>query len=329
MRIDRSHTPWLIFVVLATIGSAVLYIANFFPQRLPFDLTLPAFFGEVPPLRNTFGGTPLGLVFGSIAFLIFLFASALGIRKKKRLWRIGSVQFWLRAHIWLTLFTVPLVLFHCGFRTGGPHTSWLLVLYGIVMVSGFFGLALQQFMPRLMKERLPREVVFEQVPHIRGLLFEASLKLRKEITDLEKAAREKPEPAAVAAEKTVPGSSTEAIPAVAVEDPSLQIFGEFLDDECLPYLYAKRGDRHRLGDARTAGDMFRLLKLNIADEWEPKISEMQKWCDDRRLLDLQLKFHHWLHGWLIVHVPTSFALLIFTAWHAWVAVRYLVILPQP
>ena len=53
--------------------------------------------GEAPPLRNTYGGTPLGLIFGSVAFLIFLFASALGIRKKQRTWPIGSVQFWLKA----------------------------------------------------------------------------------------------------------------------------------------------------------------------------------------------------------------------------------------
>ncbi len=327
MRIDRSHTRWIIFVILATAAAGLLFLANFHPTALPFRLTLPVFFGEVPPTRNTFGGTPLGLIFGSLAFLIFLFASALGIRKKKRLWRIGSVQMWLRAHIWLTLFTVPLVMFHCGFHSGGPHTSWLILLYIFVMASGFFGLALQQFMPRLMKERLPREVIFEQIPHIRGLLFEAALKLRKEIHDLQKATLEKP---AVAVPAGVPGTEP-AVPAnatPALPDASLQIFGEFLDDECLPYLHAQRGDRLHLGDTRTAGDLFRLLKLGIADEWEPKITQLQQWCDDRRLMDLQVKFHHWLHGWLLIHVPTSFALLIFTAWHAWVAVRFLVVVPQ-
>src|ERR1043166_6039692 len=165
MKIDRSHTPWILFTVLATGASAVLYLANFFPHLLPSSVRLPAMLGEAPPSRNTYGGTPLGLIFGSVAFLIFLFASALGIRKKKRTWPIGSVQFWLKAHIWLTVLTIPLVLFHCGFHSGGTHTSWLMVLYVIVMGSGFFGLALQQFMPRLMTERLPREVVFEQIPY--------------------------------------------------------------------------------------------------------------------------------------------------------------------
>ena len=42
-------------------------------------------------------------------------------------------------------------------------------------------------------------------------------------------------------------------------------------------------------------------------------------------MDLQLRLHHWMHGWLLIHVPTSFALLVVTAWHAWIAVSYLIV----
>jgi hypothetical protein len=305
MRIDRSHFPWLLFVALATAATALLYVANYHPRHLPVSIKLPAFFGEVPPSRHTYGGTPLGLILGSVAFAIFLFASALGIRKKKRLWPIGNVQFWLKAHIWLTTLTVPLVLFHCGFETGGGHTSWLMILYVIVMASGFFGLALQQFMPRLMKVRLPREVVFEEIPHLRGLIFEAAVKLRRTLRPMVLAA-------------TGPGDREES-------DPSVDLLRKFLDDECLPYLAAQRGDRLPLGNDKTGLDRFRMLKLNVAGEWQPTVEQLQRWCDDRRLMDLQTRYQHWLHGWLLVHAPTSFALLVYTAWHAWVAVRFLVI----
>jgi hypothetical protein len=296
----------MVFVVLATAAAALLYAANFFPQWLPFHLPLPAFFGEVPPTRHTYGGTPLGLVLGSLGLAIFLFAAALGIRKKKRLWPIGHVQLWLKAHLWLSVLTIPLVLFHCGFHSGGPHTTWLLVLYTLVMASGFLGVALQQFMPRLMKERLPREVVFEQIPYFRAQLFEAATALRRTL-----------QPAAAA---TVTAGHADEAP----DDSSALLVRDFLDDECLPYLAAKRGDRHRLGNDKTAADRFRTLKLNLPAEWQPTVEKLQRWCDDRRLMDLQTKYQHWLHGWLIVHVPTSFALLVFTVWHAWVAVRFLV-----
>jgi hypothetical protein len=323
MRFDRTHIPWGLTIALASIAAGILFIANFYPALIPFSLRLPErWFGAIPPLRRTYGGTPLGILYGSVAFLIFLFASALGIRKKKRLWRIGNVQTWLKAHIWLTIFTIPLVLFHCGFKWGGPHTTALLVIYCIVMGSGFFGIALQQFMPRLMTERLEREVVFEQIPHIRQLLFESALKLRHDLRLLEKAAREQP---AVAAAAGQTGAAV-ATPAVT-DDISVQVIGDFLDHECLPYLNARRGGRHRLADQKASDDLFRLLKLNVAQAWQPKLEEMQIWCDDRRTMDLQLTLHHWLHGWLIIHVPVSFALLVMTAWHAWIAIRYLITLP--
>lgn len=294
----------MLFVGLISLVSAVLYVANYFPQHLPFPLPLPAFFGEIPPTRRTFGGTPYGLFLGSLAFAIFLFAAALGIRKKKRLWPIGSVQTWLKAHIWLTILTVPLVLLHCGFHAGGQHTTWLLALYLVVMVSGFVGLGLQQFMPRLMKERLKREVVFEQIPHFRRQLHATALQISQTL---------RPQPVAA-------GHAAEAD-----DDGSIELIRRFLDLECLPYLAARRGDRHRLGREKPADDRFRMLKLNVSSEWEATVEKLQRCCDERRCMDLQTKYQHWLHGWLIIHIPTSFALLIYTIWHAWIAIRFLVV----
>ena len=57
-------------------------------------------------------------------------------------------------------------------------TTLLMALYAIVMVSGIYGLFLQHLMPRLMKERLPAETVFEQIPHIRSQLAAAAEKMR-------------------------------------------------------------------------------------------------------------------------------------------------------
>ena len=118
------------------------------------------------------------MVFGAISLGIFIFAALLSLRKKIPLWRVGTVQRWLRAHIWLTLLTIPLILLHSGFRLGGPMTTLLMALYAIVMVSGIYGLFLQHLMPRLMKERLPAETVFEQIPHIRAQLCIAAEKMR-------------------------------------------------------------------------------------------------------------------------------------------------------
>jgi hypothetical protein len=310
MRLDRRHIPWAIIFFIATAVAGAFYLVAFHPAWLPFPFETPKLLREAPNDRNTVGGTGLGIIYGTLAFLIFLFGSAFSVRKKKRLWRIGDVQLWLRAHIWLTLFTIPLVLFHCGFKAGGPHTTMLVVIYSIVMVSGIFGLIMQQFIPRMMKERLPNEVVYEQIPHIRERLFEAALELRSEVRGLER-------DAAVATET---GGAT----AVA-KDVSAHTIGDFMDGECLPYLRASRSKarKMRLADARTGADMFRLLRVNATDALRDRVDQMEQWCTDRREMDLQMKLHHWLHGWLLLHVPFSFALLVMTVWHIYIVITFL------
>ncbi|MBA2744485.1 MAG: hypothetical protein H0U43_09320 [Chthoniobacterales bacterium] len=177
MRIDRAaHIPWMIFVLAVTALASLLFLANLHPQRVPPGVR---FFGEIPPAHATIGGTPLGLVFGAVSLGIFVFAALLGVRKKLPVLRIGNVQRWLRAHIWLTLLTVPLILLHSGFHLGGPMTTLLMALYAIVMLSGIYGLALQHKMPTLMKEQLPAEIVYEQIPNIRAQLCAAAERLRK------------------------------------------------------------------------------------------------------------------------------------------------------
>src|SRR6187401_484990 len=111
MRIfNRDHVPWFLFVAIATLACTWIYVGNFVPDRLPQGLGLPNALTQSSSGHRNAGGTPIGLVMGSIAFAIFLFAGLLGVRKKLLRLKIGSVQSWMRAHIWLTLLTIPLVL---------------------------------------------------------------------------------------------------------------------------------------------------------------------------------------------------------------------------
>src|SRR3954466_9140780 len=203
MRINNwKHFPWFLFVCLATIAAGLLYVGNFHPDRMPAGIRLPPSLIQTPTEHHTVGGTPLGLWFGSISLGIFIFAALLSLRKKIPLWRVGTVQRWLRAHIWLTLLTIPLVILHSGFRLGGPMTTLLMGLYAIVMVSGIYGLFLQHLMPRLMKERLPAETVFEQIPHIRSQLAAVAEKMRDSFKPAPPAAAKKPDAGAPAASAT-------------------------------------------------------------------------------------------------------------------------------
>jgi hypothetical protein len=213
MRIfNRAHLPWFIFVLLATTAAGLLYLNNF--RRLSLPIHLPRLTGDTPGYVNV-GATPLGLIFGSVAFAIFIFAGLLGLRKKIPLWRIGTVQGWLCAHVWLTLLTIPLVILHTGFRLGGPMTTLLLLLYGVVMLSGIYGLALQHYLPKLMKEKLPAEIVYEQIPYVRAQLCRAAENIRDALKGLPPRAATPPvtnaQPAAVTTSVTALTRSTTAV----------------------------------------------------------------------------------------------------------------------
>jgi hypothetical protein len=327
--INRQHWGWAIFVFVATVAATLLYIGEFQPERLPFRFSMPAsLHRDVKETGRSVGGTPLGLIYGGTAAAIFVFAALLGLRRKRPTLKVGRLQTWLKAHIWLTILTIPLVLLHCGFSTGSPMTQWFLMLYGIVMVSGFYGLALQHFLPRLMKEQVPLETIFEQIPHIRNQLREMAEELRK---SLDAAPAPAPAPATVSAPAPLPAATpvaaaaggiatAVAVPAVAETptptDASIPVLRRFLDEAALPYLGARRGEHLLLGAQRVSDDQFRFLKISVGPEWQARVEQLQAWCDERRQLDLQTKIQHWLHGWLLVHVPFSVLLLLFTAWHA-------------
>ena len=322
MIINRQHLGWAVFTALATVAATLLYIGEFHPEKLPFKLSMPAsLHRDVRDTGRSVGGTPLGLIYGSTAAAIFVFAALLGLRRKRPTLKVGRLQTWLKGHIWLTLLTIPLVLLHCGFSSGSPMTKWFLAVYAIVMVSGFYGLALQHFLPRLMKEKVPLETIYEQIPHILNQFREAAQELRKSLDAAPVAATPAivsapPSPAPAAGSMAALAEpTTVVVVAETPPDSSTQVLKEFLDEAVLPYLQSRRGDDLLLGSQRVSDDQFRLLKISVGVEWQAKMEQLQAWCDERRQLDLQTKLQHWLHGWLLVHIPFSVLLLIFTVWH--------------
>ena len=299
--LNRSQVPWLIFVVLATLTALWIYLGNFQPELLPATFPVPSSLLQKPSDHRSIGGTPLGLVLGTISLGIFVFAALLGMRKKLPFLPVGNVQRWLRAHIWLTLLTIPLILLHSGFRLGSPMTTTLMVLYAIVMVSGIYGLVLQNKLPMMMKESLPAEIVFEQIPNVRAQLCAAAEKLRRSLK-----------------EEAISGSVV-----VATDISHEEVLAGFIEQRLIPYLRARRGEKHRLGQAREADEVFRHLKLRVDEVYRPRVDEMRRWCEERRLTDTEVRMQHWLHGWLFVHVPLSFLLVLMTVWHAFVTLfRY-------
>ena len=56
--------------------------------------------------------------------------------------------------------------------------------------------------------------------------------------------------------------------------------------------------------------------------FHPALEDLENICEEERQLSRQRRLYHWLHAWLLVHVPLSIALLVLGGIHAVMALRY-------
>jgi hypothetical protein len=240
-----------------------------------------------------------------------VFAGLLAARKKLPVWRLGRAQSWMRGHLWLGLLSLPMILFHGGFRFGGPLTSVLMVLLIIVVASGLFGAALQHYMPNVMTAEVQKETIFEQIDHVRaGMIADADALI-----------------AATTGASEAGTTTRTARPAVAVQIVALTqeataALSNFYVREMRPFLQNEGGERHPLADTSSARAMFAELRTVLPLEAHDSVKGLEDICEEERQLRRQTRLHHWLHGWLMLHIPLSFALLLLGCVHAFMALRY-------
>ena len=292
MRIDRTHKSWLVASILIFGVSLLLYGLY-----------------RVPPSKGSMGGTAMGLVFGSAGFAFMIFAASLGARKRVPVYRLGRAQTWMRGHLWLGLLSFPLILFHSGFRYGHGLTSLLMTLLIIVVASGVFGAALQHYMPRVMTREVPMETIYEEIGHVRAQLLEEAEELIKISAGGEKQA---------AAESGGPDSAETAV-ALMNEAAPLR---NFYEREMKPFLEKPGARGNPLSDAAHAHNAFAQLRTLVPASLHLTIEDLEGICEEERQLTLQSQMHMWLHGWLLVHIPLSLALILLGAVHAVMALRY-------
>ena len=99
----------------------------------------------------------------------------LWVRKKYRAVRVGRAKLWMKAHIWLGFLCLPLIVLHSGFRWwDGSLAGVLMFAFLGVIVSGVWGLVLQQYLPKLMFENVPAETIRSQIDDVLDSLLEES-----------------------------------------------------------------------------------------------------------------------------------------------------------
>jgi hypothetical protein len=267
------------------------------------------------------GGSAIGLLFGILGFAFMLFAAALGARKRVPVWRLGRAQTWMRGHLWLGLLSLPLILLHGGFHFGGTLTRVLMWLLIITVASGLFGAALQHYLPRMMTTDVPLETIYAEIANVRKLLG-----LSKSAGDPGQRAGgfTALRPISVATS----GASSAAV-AVAAAAEIILLSGEqaaplrhFYLDEMRPFLESPNPRRSRLANAVKARNAFTGLRTLLPIAAHSTLEDLQDICDEARQLARQESLHHWLHGWLLLHIPLSLALILLGAIHAVMALRF-------
>ncbi|MBI4470720.1 MAG: hypothetical protein HY650_15505 [Acidobacteria bacterium] len=303
MLIDRDHRRWAYATLLATVAGAATYAVY---VRSALD--------------GPRGGSGPGLAFGVAGSALMIYAGLLSARKKAPTWRIGRAQAWMKGHLWLGLLSLPLILFHAGLSFGhGALTRVLMWLFLIVILSGLLGVVLQQFLPRVMLQLVPMETIYEQIPHVIA-------QLRVEADQLIAAAcgpfHGQLEPAVQLGRERRMQPSRKRQPFVSAGLlEGAEPLKEFYLVQVRPYLFdAGRGSA--LGDPIKRAPLFEQVRPLIPPALHEALGDLETICEERRQLSLQARLHLLLHGWLAVHLPLSFALLLLGGVHAVMALRY-------
>jgi hypothetical protein len=302
MRIDKTHRPWMnatiLLFVIATVGYIIYALSS---------------------VKGPSGGSVVGLIYGIAGYGMMLYAGLLGARKKRPVWRIGKAQTWMRGHLWLGLLSFPIILYHAGFAWKGMLTEVMMILFFIVILSGLVGAALQHYLPHALTQRIPLETIYEEIPHVRKQLRDEADMLVSSICG------PMGDNAIVAAEQAdlSPAVATAGVTVlVEVEPEDKEHFREVYVGKIRPFLENPDSKSLELANPRLSEGVFTGLRKLLPSEVHSVVDDLENICEEERQLHRQRGMYQWLHGWLIVHVPLSIALLVLGGIHAIVALRY-------
>jgi hypothetical protein len=206
----------------------------------------------------------------------------LGIRKRRYKSKIGSVEGWASAHVYLGASLIIIATLHCAFEFGWNIHTLAYVLMMLVIASGFFGVYSYLRYPEAMTANLAGETLETMLLKAADLERKCkriALDLPDEVNALVMNASKR------AAEKSALGGSFRR--QLAGVDPRHPM--RLARDELL-----KRGARFKDDQAKAREQLVTEMTRVVA-------------LTDRVRRDLQ--FRALMQVWLYFHVPLSFALL--------------------
>lgn len=260
--------------------SSFLVHKNYLFLKLSLALCVLSLVGYVwadfEPTRN--GGTWYGYTLGTIAALLILWLTLLGMRKRWIAQGNWSLKGWTSAHVYLGLSLLIVATLHTGFQFGwNLHTLAYALMIGVI-VSGVFGIYFYAVLPRRMSDNrgeMSQAVMLDEIANLDRLLNDTAKPLQDKYIELVRDS----------ANKTKLGGGI-----------FKRLSGK--DNKC-PTRSALRFFRAEL---RTIDNKFHGPILDLISVLERKNALLRR-------IRKHIKFRALLEFWLYFHIPLTFALL--------------------
>ena len=282
------------------------------------------------------GGSLSGLSCGIAAGLIILFEMLLWPRKIFRRLRLIPAKYWMAAHIWFGIASLPLAIAHCGLHLGGWLPASLMILFVLTILSGLYGLAVQNILPRWMLWNLPAETIYNQIDYVAKVTVEDARQALLAACGRRMTSESKPsielvpelipassEPIVIGAIRGAGRTRGRSVITQKFRDASADaepLWTAF--EEIQPFLLEGKFADSPVTNRAGAAQYFQTLRGACGQDSSPVVDMLQAYCDQRRQFDVQQACHRWLHAWLPIHIAVSVAVSVLLVMHIYTALKY-------
>lgn len=206
-------------------------------------------------------------------------------RKKLPFLPLLSSAMWLQIHIYVGWLVIVLFLLHTAFRPpSGTLEILLWLLFVMVVGSGLLGLALSRILPTRLRHHGER-IIFERIPVFRA-------QLAREVEEL--AMR-------------------------SIDETSSNTIAQFYGTQLQPFFHSHHNFfRHLVGSNEALERMSQQmasLRRYLDKEGKEILDEIEWRVVAKNNLDYQYALQWLLKGWLFVHIPLTYSLLVIAIVH--------------
>jgi hypothetical protein len=254
-------------------------------------------YGMHEPRSSPNGGTWLGYTLGTIGAVLILWLTALGIRKRSYKSRLGTVQGWVSAHVYLGLALLVVVTLHTGFQVGWNIHTLAYVLMVLVILSGLVGISAYLHLPAEMssnRQSLTREQMWAELADLDQRCLRVAARLPPEFRDAASSNRDRTRVGGSAWTVLAGVDRSQVLLPAGAGNAGIALRANPDQSRVLEWLAAEQARSNDGDRTRAVGELISLVSA-------------------RRVLLKRLRrdaqIRGWLEVWLYVHVPASLGLI--------------------